>query len=261
MDEDEDLDLEDEDTDGAAADSEDEPDASGGDSDEGDAEGQEEPEARRSHGLQQAARAERRKRQDLERRLEEQHQQHQRDIEALRAQTAAPQHQEEDDIGEPDYADLKGWARKIAAKESAKAFTAAEQKRLQESSSEWNARLNDSLVDLRDEKDDAEEVLAEFVKLQNSDATGKIARRVRAESDPAGWAYRYMKKHQKRGSEADVLRKENEELRAKLAGKEPKREKPKPKRLAGARGAGARAGVQSSDDGNESPFGDALGGR
>lgn len=202
--------------------------------------------ANRRQGLESGIAAERKKRQ----RERERNDALQRQLDAVTAQLSAIQSggaaAKKEELPEFEVSDMTGSAARIA---DAK-LTAAERAKWERREAEWKAVVSSCMDDARENHpdDDVDEIVSEFVKLQQADATGRLSLRVRRAEDPVEFAIKYMEKHRARnggGAVVDELKQKIAELEAKIGGKAPPPKKPP--RIAGGRSAIAQGGRDSGD--------------
>lgn len=210
----------------------------------------------RKAGLTAAAHAERQRRQKAEddlRKLRE-------ELAYLKGQiTAAPKParaEEPEEEDEPlDLTNLDASVDKRVEKRAQRLLSRRERERAEAEAKEWEERVAYSQREARAEYEDYDEVETRFRSRAASDPS--LGRLVRAQADPAEWAYqnqlRFEKRQARGSSEVEALKARIAELEGK-AGKKPA----KPRSLADARGAGVRARVNSGVPDAASVFSDTF---
>ena len=212
----------------------------------------------RRRGLEAAAAAERKKRQETQRQLDEVS----RELAYIKGQlsqkASPPPAEEPEEEDEPiDLADIDGSVNKRVEKRARRLLTRAQREQAQREVSEWDERVKVSEREARDEHEDYDEVSARFLRRVTTDPG--LQRLVRAQADPAEWVYQNQTRYDRRQTKGDGKVSELEakvaELEAKLAGKQ----KPAGSRsLASARGAGPRPRASVGPTDPNSVFSDVF---
>ena len=225
------------------------PPAEGRDSDQG---------SKRRRGLESAAAAERKKRQEMQAELARV-QQELAYVRGRMEQGAQPQtEQEPDEEDEPlDLSDLDASVNRRVEKRAQRLLSKRERERAAEREADWQARVRVSEREAREEYEDYDEVVSRFARRAQSDPD--LQRLVRAQADPAEWSYqnqkRFDRRQQKGTGKVSELEAEIADLKAQLAGKQ----KPAgPRSLASARGAGPRPRANAGPTDPNATFSDVF---